>query len=75
MQEAGRGPGLEDGGVFAVNAMRMEKGYRHWGHDIGFEDTPFQAGLDLAVAMACQRHPVEVQFGPRFDPRGERPKA
>lgn len=51
MQEAGRGPGLEDGGVFAVNAMRMEKGYRHWGHDIGEEDTPFNAGLGFAVAM------------------------
>jgi hypothetical protein len=29
----------------------MEKGYRHWGHDIGEEDTPFNAGLGFAVAM------------------------
>ncbi len=167
MQDAGRDLGLDDGGFFAVNAMRMEKGYRHWGHDIGIEDTPFQAGLGFAVAMdkpggflgrealarqqtgkpltrrlvqvaltdpagpllyhdepiwledrivgsitsggyghrlkrsfgmgylthpdgitadmlrqgrfevevACRRHPVEVQFGPWFDPKGERPKA
>ncbi len=51
IQAAGRAPGLDDGGFFAVNAMRMEKGYRHWGHDIGIEDTPYEAGLGFAVAM------------------------
>jgi 4-methylaminobutanoate oxidase (formaldehyde-forming) len=29
----------------------MEKGYRHWGHDIGEEDTPYHAGLGFAVAL------------------------
>ena len=33
-----------------MNACRTEKGYRHWGHDIGVEDTPFEAGLGFAVA-------------------------
>ena len=42
--------GLKHGGFFAINSMRMEKGYRHWGHDIGEEDTPIQAGLGFAVA-------------------------
>ena len=28
----------------------MEKGYRHWGHDISAEDTPLEAGLGFAVA-------------------------
>jgi 4-methylaminobutanoate oxidase (formaldehyde-forming) len=42
--------GLKQGGFFAINCMRMEKGYRHWGHDIGEEDTPIQAGLGFAVA-------------------------
>jgi glycine cleavage system aminomethyltransferase T len=28
----------------------MEKGYRHWGHDIGEDDTPLEAGLGFAVA-------------------------
>lgn len=41
--------GLDHGGFFAINSMRMEKGYRHWGHDIGEEDTPMQAGLSFAV--------------------------
>jgi 4-methylaminobutanoate oxidase (formaldehyde-forming) len=48
--EAGAAFGLGHGGFFAINAMRMEKGYRHWGHDIGEEDTPLQAGLGFAVA-------------------------
>lgn len=41
--------GLQNGGFFAINSMRVEKGYRHWGHDIGEEDTPLQAGLGFAV--------------------------
>jgi glycine cleavage system aminomethyltransferase T/glycine/D-amino acid oxidase-like deaminating enzyme len=46
-----RGPefGLQHGGYFAINSLRMEKGYRHWGHDIGEEDTPLEARLDFAV--------------------------
>ncbi len=49
--EAGADFGLKMGGFFAINSLRMEKGYRHWGHDIGEEDTPLQAGLGFAVAM------------------------
>jgi glycine cleavage system aminomethyltransferase T/glycine/D-amino acid oxidase-like deaminating enzyme len=49
--EAGAAFGLGFGGYFAINSMRMEKGYRHWGHDIGEEDTPPEAGLGFAVAM------------------------
>ncbi|MCY4060841.1 MAG: FAD-dependent oxidoreductase [Chloroflexi bacterium] len=36
-------------GYHALNSLRIEKGYRHWGHDIGAEDTPFEAGLGFAV--------------------------
>ena len=28
----------------------MEKAYRSWGHDIGYTDTPLEAGLGFAVA-------------------------
>jgi 4-methylaminobutanoate oxidase (formaldehyde-forming) len=48
--EAGQQFGLAHGGFFAINSLRMEKGYRHWGHDIGIEDTPIEAGLGFAVA-------------------------
>lgn len=51
LAEAGGPFGLRMGGFFAINAMRMEKGYRHWGHDMGEEDTPLQAGVGFAVAM------------------------
>jgi heterotetrameric sarcosine oxidase gamma subunit len=50
--EAGKSFGLRHGGYFAINSLRMEKGYRHWGHDIGEEDTPLNAGLGFAVALA-----------------------
>ena len=32
-------------------ACRVEKGYRHWGHDITDEDTPLEAGLQWTVKM------------------------
>lgn len=31
-------------------ACRVEKGYRHWSHDIADEDTPLEAGLGFTVA-------------------------
>ena len=43
--------GLKHCGYHALNALRMEKGYRHWGHDITDEDTPLEAGLGFAVRM------------------------
>jgi len=51
LREAGADFDLRNAGYFAIDSMRMEKGYRHWGHDIGEDDNPFQAGLGFAVAM------------------------
>jgi glycine cleavage system T protein len=48
---AGTAFGLKHCGYHALNALRMEKGYRHWGHDITDEDTPLEAGLGFAVKM------------------------
>ncbi len=36
-------------GVYAVNSMRMEKGYRAWGMDLTTERTPLEAGLSILV--------------------------
>ena len=36
-------------GYHALNSLRIEKGYRHWGHDITDEETPIEAGLGFAV--------------------------
>jgi glycine cleavage system T protein len=48
---AGAAFGLRHCGYHALNALRMEKGYRHWGHDITDEDSPLEAGLGFAVKM------------------------
>jgi len=47
---AGGGFGLRLAGYHAMNSLRMEKAYRHWGHDICDEDTPLEAGLQFAIA-------------------------
>ncbi len=47
---AGTDFGLVHAGYHAMNSLRMEKGYRHWGHDVGEEDSPLQAGLAFAVS-------------------------
>ena len=47
---AGERHGLALAGYHAMNSLRTEKGYRHWGHDIGVEDTPLEAGLAFCVA-------------------------
>ncbi|HMD74543.1 MAG TPA: FAD-dependent oxidoreductase, partial [Steroidobacteraceae bacterium] len=48
--EAGARLGLKHAGYHAMAACRVEKGYRHWGHDIADEDTPLEAGLGFTVA-------------------------
>jgi len=47
--EAGEEFGLRHVGMHAMNSLRIEKAYRHWGDDIGDEDTPLEAGLGFAV--------------------------
>ena len=48
--EAGQDFGLAPAGMHTMNNCRMEKAYRHWGHDISDEETPLEAGLGFAVA-------------------------
>jgi 4-methylaminobutanoate oxidase (formaldehyde-forming) len=43
--QAGQKYGLCNVGLHAVNSLRLEKGFRHWGHDIGPADSLQQAGL------------------------------
>ncbi len=35
--------------VTALDSLRIEKAYRHWGHDITDQDSPLEAGLGFAV--------------------------
>lgn len=48
---AGEPHGLVAGGYKAVDSLRLEKGYRVWGADIGPETTPYEAGLGFCVKM------------------------
>ncbi|TQM03218.1 GcvT family protein [Pseudonocardia kunmingensis] len=41
--------GARPGGYRAIESLRLEKGYRVWGADIGPETTPDEAGLAFAV--------------------------
>lgn len=41
--------GLQHAGFLALDSLRMEKGYRHWSHDVTPDDTPLEAGLGFAV--------------------------
>jgi dimethylglycine dehydrogenase len=66
---------LRDFGSYALNAMRVEKGYHGWGSEFGVEYTPFDAGLDRfvhlekpsfigrAAAMTMSEKPPEWSYG------------
>jgi 4-methylaminobutanoate oxidase (formaldehyde-forming) len=47
--DAGGDHGLRHAGYHAMETLRLEAGYRSWGHDITDEDTPVEAGLGFAV--------------------------
>lgn len=47
-------PDITHAGFHAMNGLRLEKAYRHWGHDITDEDTPLESGLGFAVAWDKQ---------------------
>jgi glycine cleavage system aminomethyltransferase T/glycine/D-amino acid oxidase-like deaminating enzyme len=49
--EVGEPLGLRHAGYRALDGLRAEKGYVHWGHDAGPADTPYEAGLAMTVAM------------------------
>ena len=48
---AGRAAGLRHAGLKALGSLRMEKGYRDYGHDIDNTDSVLEAGLGFAVAL------------------------
>jgi 4-methylaminobutanoate oxidase (formaldehyde-forming) len=50
--DAGADLGLRDAGYYALESLRLEKGYRAWGRELSPDITPFEAGLTFAVKMA-----------------------
>ncbi len=49
--ETGADLGLRDAGYYALESLRLEKGYRAWGRDVTPDDTPLEAGLEFAVRL------------------------
>ncbi len=41
--------GLKNAGYRAIESLRLEKGYRSWGTEIGPDHTPLEAGLGWAI--------------------------
>jgi 4-methylaminobutanoate oxidase (formaldehyde-forming) len=52
LHEAGAGLGLVDAGYYTIDALRIEAGRRAWGAELGPDETPLEAGLMHAVALA-----------------------
>ena len=44
-------------GVHAMDIMRMESGFLHWGHDISPEENQYEANLDFAIS-----HKKNIEF-------------
>ncbi len=47
--DAGADLELAHAGHYAINAMRLEKAYRAWGHELSTDETPLEAGLGFAI--------------------------
>jgi glycine cleavage system aminomethyltransferase T/glycine/D-amino acid oxidase-like deaminating enzyme len=50
LRASGQPLGLANAGHYAINSLRLEKGYRAWGADISPDDTPLEAGLAFAIS-------------------------
>jgi len=48
--ENGKEFNISNCGMLAMDTMRMENGYLHWGHDISPEENQYQAGLQFAIS-------------------------
>ena len=48
--QTGKEFNLSHCGMLAMDTMRMETGYLHWGHDISPEENQYQAGLQFTIS-------------------------
>ncbi len=51
LHEAGRDLGLIDCGYYALEALRIEKGFRAWSRELTPDINPYEAGLAFAVSL------------------------
>jgi 4-methylaminobutanoate oxidase (formaldehyde-forming) len=48
---AGQAHGIANAGYRAIESLRLEKGYRAWGSDIGPDHTPLEGGMAWAAKL------------------------
>lgn len=51
LTEQGTSFGQRDAGYYAIESLRLEKGYRAWGRELTPDVTPYEAGLAFAVRL------------------------
>ena len=51
LSQAGEGFGLKDAGYYAIDSLRLEKGFRAWGAELSPDWTPYECGLGFAVKL------------------------
>jgi len=49
LMTAGKSLGVVNAGHYAINSLRLEKGYRAWGAELSPDDSPLEAGLGFAL--------------------------
>lgn len=52
LHAAGTAFGLKDAGYYAIDSLRIEKGYRAWGRELTPDTNPVEAGLTFACKLA-----------------------
>jgi 4-methylaminobutanoate oxidase (formaldehyde-forming) len=57
LHDAGRAFGLADAGYYAIDSLRIEKGYRAWGRELTPERNPFEAGCRSRASSMRRRVP------------------
>lgn len=66
LMQVGKTYGIGNAGYRAIDSLRLEKGYRAWGADIGPDYSPLEAGLGWAVKLKTDtafigREAIEAQ--------------
>ena len=51
LMDAGAALGAKDAGYYAIESLRLEKGYRAWGRELTPDYNPYEAGLGFAVDL------------------------
>ncbi|XP_058850999.1 dimethylglycine dehydrogenase, mitochondrial-like isoform X2 [Acipenser ruthenus] len=51
IMEAGQEEGIDSFGAYAMNSLRMEKGFRAWGAEMNCDTNPLEAGLDYFIKL------------------------